>query len=269
MNILTEILAAPFMVRALLSGILLAPVMAALGIFATLRKMSFFGDGIAHASLAGIAIAIVAGFSPLPVALAWSLLVALLVFRLERTTKLPSDTLIGILFTASLSIGVIIMSFTHGYQPELVTYMFGSILAIKNSDLTIIAVAAVILLAWIKSSSRQLTYMSLSQESAEVSGVRTERLTAMLYIALAVAIVLGVKILGIILVSALLILPPATARLLTRTFKGYAMLSIALSELTMLTGLVFSYIFDLPSGATIVLSGAALFFLAAITRSRA
>lgn len=267
MNFLLEIFASPFMVRALIAGALLAPLMAGLGIFATLRKMSFFGDGIAHASLAGIAIAIVSGLAPLPVALVWSLLVAFLVFRLERTTKLPSDTLIGILFTASLSLGVVVMSFSHGYQPELVSYLFGSILAIRPYDLIVIAIATVILLAWLAYYGRQLTYMSLSEESAAVAGIRTERLVGMLYVALAFAVVLSVKILGIVLVSALLILPPATARLLTRTFRGYAALSIILSELTMFVGLVLSYIYDLPSGATIVLSGAALFTLAAVTAS--
>jgi len=263
-----EIITLPFMQRALIVGVVLAVLLASLGIFVTLRKMSFFGDGIAHASLAGIAIAILTGFAPLPVAILWAIFIALVIFRLERSTSLSSDTLIGILFTASMSLGIILMSFTGGYQPELISFLFGSILAIKNFDLILIVVLSAILLIWLAWSFRDLVYMSLNEESADVAGVPTERKTLFLYIALAIATVLGVKILGIILVSALLILPPATGRLISSSFRSFYWITVSIAEITVLSGLVLSYYLDFPSGATIVLTGTLIFFLALVLRKK-
>ena len=254
----------PFMQRAFISGGILALLLGGLGIFVTLRKMAFFGDGIAHASLAGIAIALLAGVAPLPVALAWALAVAMLIYWLERSTRLPSDTLIGIFFTASMALGVILMSFTRGFQPELISFLFGSILSIRPLDLAIIAIISLIIMIWLIVSFRQLVFMSLTEEAARVSGVKVDLQKALLYAALALSTVLGVKILGIILVSALLIIPPATARLLSHDFRTYLVVSLLLAEAFVGIGLVLSFLYDLPSGATIILVGASGFFLAAV-----
>jgi len=264
-----ELFSYPFMQRAFAAGAILALLLAGLGIFVTLRKMAFFGDGIAHASLAGIAIALLAGTAPLPIALIWGVVVALMIYWLERHTRLPSDTLIGIFFTASMAFGVVLMSFTSGYQPELISFLFGSVLSIQSADLWTIAIVSAAVLAWLVPSFRKLTFMSLSEESAQVSGIAVHRHKIALYVALAIATVLGVKILGIILVSALLILPPATARLLSTNFKSYLALALILSEIFVFLGLVLSFFYDLPSGATIILVGTAGFVIAAIFGKKA
>lgn len=266
MPLLTEMLSLPFMQRALIAGVILGLLLAALGIIATLRKMAFFGEGVAHASLAGIALAVIADFSPLPLAITWALAIAMIIFALERYTKLASDTLIGILFTTSMALGVIIMSFSQGYQPELLSFLFGSILTIQLADLILIAALAAIILTWYFTSLRSLVYMSLSPESATTRGIKVGAQTFCFYLALAVATVLGVKILGIILVSALIILPAATARLLTASFKSYALLSILLSIIIIVCGLIVSYLYDLPSGATVVLVGSLFFTIAALSQ---
>jgi len=266
MTLIFEMLSQPFMQRAFLAGILLSVLLATLGIFVTLRKMAFFGDGIAHSSLAGIAIALLFGLAPLPTALVWAVAVAVSIHLLERSTRLPSDTLIGIFFTASMALGVVLMSFTHGYQPELMTYLFGSILAVRPEDLLLIGGVGTAILIWVGLSFRQLTYASLAPESAAVSGIFVNGVSLALYVALAVATVLGVKILGIVLVSALLVLPPATSRMLTSTFRGYVIGAITVSVFTAVIGLSASYLYDLPSGAAIILVGAVTFFLAAVSR---
>lgn len=260
---LIEMFSYPFMQRAFVSGALLGVLLAALGVFVTVRKMSFFGDGIAHSSLAGIAVAMLAGLAPLPVALVWALLVALLIWRLERSTRLPSDTLIGVFFTASMALGVVLMSFTRGYQPELLSFLFGSILTIQPGDLLVTAALSLVIMGWLILSFRSLTYMSLVEDSAAVAGTDVRGQTAALYVALALATVLGVKILGVILVSALIILPTASGRMLASSFRTYVAGSLLLSEVMILTGLTVSYRYDLPSGATIVLVGTLIFFLAA------
>lgn len=264
---LIEMLSLPFMQRAFISGAALGILLAALGIFVTLRKMTFFGDGVAHSSLAGIAIAVVAGLAPLPVALLWGLLVALLIYWLERSTRLPSDTLIGIFFTASMALGVVIMSFTQGYQPELLSFLFGSILAVNSTDIAIILVMSAMIMIWYVLSFRQLTYMSISEEKAAVSGVPVNIQNAVFYIALAFATVLGVKILGIILVSALLVLPPATSKLIASSFRNHVIASLVISEVVIFAGLITSFVLDLPSGATIVLLGTAVFFLTVLLQT--
>ncbi|MEA3249280.1 MAG: metal ABC transporter permease [Patescibacteria group bacterium] len=265
---LLEMISYTFMQRAFMAGVILALLLASLGIFVTVRKMAFFGDGIAHSSLAGISIAMLAGLSPLPVALVWAVIIALLIWWLEKNTRLPSDTLIGISFTVSMALGVILMSFTKGYQPELVSFLFGSILAIRTIDLILIASLGAAILLWLALSFRQLTFMSLSEDQAAIAGVPVKLQTIVLYVALAMATVLGVKILGIILVSALLIIPPATSRLLTSTLRVHIIMSLVLGEIMVMSGLAISYLYDLPSGATVILIGTAMFTLAAIVRKR-
>lgn len=261
---MVELLTYPFVQRALAAGLILGVLLACLGVYMTLRRMSFFGDGVAHASLAGIALAILAGLAPLPVALVWAVAVAALVYLLERKIKLPSDTIIGIMFTASMAFGVILMSFTPGYQPDLISYLFGSILSIQNLDLIITAIIATIILTWVAVYFRELTYLSLTEESAQVSGVKVAFHTFLLYISLALATVLGVKTLGIVLVSALLILPPATSRMMAKSFKQYFLFTIVIAEIVIVAGLVTSFFLDLPSGASIVLTGTVLFCLAVV-----
>ena len=264
-----EMLSYPFMQRAFVSGALLGVLLAYLGIFVTLRRMAFFSDGIAHSSLAGIAAAVLFGWAPLPVALGWALIVAVFILWLERSTRLPTDTLIGIFFTTSMAAGVLLMSFSTGYRPELLSFLFGNILAIQTLDILVTAAVAAAILLWLAVFFRNLTYMSLAEDNAAVGGVNIRLHTAALYIALALSTVLGVKMLGVVLVSALLILPAAASRLVTRSFRGYVVGSLFLAEIMIFTGLTLSFRYDLPSGATVVLVGAALFFLAALSRKTA
>ncbi|MBI5370221.1 metal ABC transporter permease [Candidatus Uhrbacteria bacterium] len=256
-------LAFGFMQRATLAGLFLGVLLASLGVFVTLRNMAFFGEGIAHGSLAGIALAVFAGLSPLPVAMGWAVILALLIFFLERRTRLSADSVLGILFTSSMALGVVIMNMTHGYQPELISFLFGSILSVSYFDLFIIIGCSLVILTWLFFSHRQLTLLSLSEEQATVAGVPVALQTVLFYIALALATVLGVKILGIILISALLIIPAATSRIFAENFRSHMIWSVVFSELIIFFGLAFSFYLNTPSGATIVLLGAIIFFLVA------
>jgi len=139
-------------------------------------------------------------------------------------------------------------------------------LSINPGDLVIIAAFTAIILAWFGTSLKQLTYIAFNEDAASIAGMKTKTQTLVLYIALAIATVLGVKILGIILVSALLVLPPATGRLLAKSFKSYLWMSLLVSEIVIICGLTLSYFYDLPSGATIVLTGTGLFFLTTLSR---
>jgi zinc transport system permease protein len=264
---MVELLQLPFMQRALIAGLVLGVLLSYLGIFVTLRKMAFFSDGIAHAALAGAAIGLLTRFSPLLSALLFSMLLAALVYWLEKKSSLSSDAIIGILFTSGMALGVVLISLRPGYQPELISYLFGNILAIRLQDLALIIVLAIVILAFIFSHKRKLTLLALDREMACMAGINPDLYELLLYIMLACALVLGIRVLGIILVSAILIVPVSTARLLCRSFRALTWWTVLIAEFTILAGLLLSYFLDLPTGAVIVLSGSALFSLAFIASS--
>lgn len=267
MSYLIEIFSAPFMQRAVVAGVILGLTLASLGVIATLRNMSFFGEGIAHASLAGIAIAILAGFAPLPVALLWGILVAICIYIFESSTIIASDSLIGIFFTASMALGIILMHLVPGYQPELMSFLFGSILAIKTVDVYLIVSLGILITAWFLYNKNDLVYAALHEEGAQIAGAPVKIQTITFYIMLAITIVLGVKMLGIILVSALLILPSASAKLISTSFTSHVYTTMIFGVISVLLGLLVSVLLNIPSGATIVLAGTVLFGLSAVTHA--
>jgi zinc transport system permease protein len=254
----------PFMQRAMIAGVALGLILPFLGVFVTLRKMSFFGDGVAHATLAGVAIGIIAGVSPFMAALGIGALFGAGLYLLERETNISSDALIGVLFTGSLALGIVLISWRQGYQPELFSFLFGSILSISTQDLAVILGFSTLILLALWMFQRQLMLLALDKESAWLYGVRTEWLDFFFYLLVSITIVLGVKLLGIILVSALLIIPPSIAKMLASSFKRLIGGSIIAGELFIILGLLLSYFLDLPSGATIILVGV-VSFLAATT----
>ncbi len=255
-----DILQLEFMQRAFAAGLILAPLLAVLGSFVTVRKMSFFADGVAHASLFGVALAIVVGITPFYGALFIGVLFGILIFVLEQYGKLASDAVIGIIFTTGLALGITIMSQQPGYQPDLISFLFGNILSVTWNQVWIIAILSVVILGIVAVLYRKLILVSLSEELAWTSGITTQRLNLLFYIILSIAVVLGVKLLGIILVSALLITPAVTSKLITRSFNIYMIISIVFALLAFVIGLFASYYFDLPSGASIVLSATTIFF---------
>lgn len=254
------------MQKALIAGLALGAVLPFLGVFVTLRKMSFLGDGIAHASLAGIAVGIIAGVNPFPVALAVGVVMGALVYVLERKTLVASDALVGVLFTGALSLGLILMSMQHGYQPELLSFLFGNILSIRTQDIWIILACSTGIIVALIMLFRQIALFALDRETAWLYRVNTGFLDLLFYILVSVAIVLGVKLLGVILVSALLIVPPTIAKMVARSFRHMVVWSIVAAEVFIVLGLAFSYMFDLPSGATIVLLGTTVFLLIAVVK---
>jgi len=257
-----ELLQLPFMQRAIIAGVVLGVLLAYLGIFVTLRKMAFFSDGIAHAALAGAAIGLLTSISPLLTALIFSMFLAGLIYWLEKKSSLSSDSIIGILFTSGMALGVILISLRRGYQPELISYLFGNILAIRRQDLVLLVILSLLIMVFILTQKRKLTLLALDREMAYMAGVNPDFYQLLLYIMLAAALVLGIRVLGIILVSAILIIPVSTARLLSRSFRSLVLWTIVISEGVMVGGLLLSYYLNLPSGAVIVLTGSTVFIFA-------
>lgn len=254
-----DILSYPFMQRAILAGVVLAALLAWMGVFVIMKKMSFFSDGIAHASLAGIAVGVLAGIHPLTTALLFSVVFSLIIYVLEKKTTLSSDAIIGMLFTSGMALGVVLISLKGGYQPDLVSFLFGNILAIKSTDLIIISLLSALIIIFLIYNHKNITLMAFDTDTAYMAGIKVDALQITFYIMMAVSVVLGLKILGIILVSALIIIPASTAKLLSRSFKGLIVQSIIISEAVVLVGITLSYYFDSPTGPVIVLVGTGVF----------
>jgi zinc transport system permease protein len=259
-----EFLDYAFMQRALIAGVFLSFLLALLGNFVSLRRMAFFSDGIAHASLAGVAVGIILSLNPLIVALISSALFALIIYFIETRYKIASDTAIGIIFTSGMALGVLLISFQKGYQPELMSFLFGNILSITFIELWIILILSFLVSIFLFKFLKPLTLLSLNYELAHVAGIKNKILQPILYVILALSIVLGIKVLGIILVSALLILPITISKIFAKSYKQLILWGIILSEIITLIGIILSYYANWPTGPTIVLTGTLIFLFASL-----
>lgn len=254
------------MQRAFITGIVCAVLLGSLGVYAVSRKMSFVGDGVAHASLAAVALALLLGWSPLPLALAASVVLAGCIHLLSRSSRLTHDSALGIIFVTGMAIGIVLLQQYQGYAPELVSYLFGNILTIRTVDLWTIcgvgAIAAGILYAY----RRQFTFLTVDPEGAALSGISSFVFDFLLTLLISVTVVLSIKVIGIVLVSGLLILPTTAAKLLARSFRDMQRYAVYASTLFVVLGLVLSFYLDLPSGATIVLCGVGICGMIAFIR---
>ncbi len=262
-----EILSYPFLQRAILAGLIMALLLAFLGPFVILKRMSFFADGIAHASLAGVAIGIFLSFNPLLAAVLISVIFAIVIYFTEQKQGLPVDTIIGILFSFGMALGVLLISVYPGYQPELMSFLFGNILAIQKGELIMMFGLSLFILLFLFFNLKQLALFTLNEETAYTEGIKVKRLRLFLYIILAITVVLGIKILGIILVSALLLVPTAIARLFSCSFVSLLVNSVLLAEGIVLSGIIFSYYLNFPTGPSIVVLGVLIFALSVFIKN--
>lgn len=261
MNNFFELIQYPFVQRAILAGIFAGGLLAVLGIFVVLRKMSFMSEGLAHASLTGVAIGLLTGQAPLAWAIVFCVVFALIIFALEQKANLAPDSLIGILFTTSLALGILLINLKSGYQPDLMSFLFGNILTIQETDVWIIIGASVLITSFVIFSYKQYLFVALNENMAKIAGIGVNRARLTLYVILAIAIVLGIKMLGIVLVSALLIMPVSTAKLVSGSAKSLLAVTIVASEIIVLAGMFLSLLFNLPTGSMIVLTGSFLFLI--------
>lgn len=251
----------PFVQRAIIAGVILGALLALLGIFVVLRRMAFFSDGISHASLAGVALGILTNANPLLTAIGVSAVLAIVMSWLERRTKIASDAIVGLIFTGGMAAGVVLLAMKSGYQPDLVSFLFGNILSIQWSELVIMLALSALIVIFLLAEYKRMALMVLNQEIARISGVPVFLYQTLLYVTVAVAAVLGIKMLGIALVSALLIIPVSSAKLFATSFRSLMLWSVVIAEITVLAGIALSIYLNLPTGAVIVLCGIAIFVL--------
>jgi len=245
--------------RAVLAGLGVALVAGPLGCFVVWRRMAYFGDTLSHAGLMGVALGLVLGLDPAVGMAAAALIVGLLLFALQHQHRLPADTLLGILSHTALAAGLIAVSFMESVRVDLMGYLFGDILAVTTTDLAWIYGAGVLILAALTFVWRPLVAMTVHADMAAVeqAGGMRERLVFMLLTALTVAI--AMKVVGILLVTALLIIPAAAARRFAASPEAMAVGTVIAGGLAVVAGIAASFSWDLPSGPAIVMAASTLF----------
>jgi ABC-type Mn2+/Zn2+ transport system permease subunit len=222
--------------------------------------MAFIGVGISHAALGGVALGLVTGTPPLAAAGAFSVGVAWVIGWITRRGEVSEDTAIGVFFPTAMALGVALISLTPTYRQDLLGYLFGSILSVGPGDLWLLLVLSGTALGILALFFKEFLYLGVDEEAAKAAGLPSDLLRYLLLTLMAVTVVAAMKLVGIILVSAFLVIPAATAQNVARSVRGMVALSVASAMLSVVVGLWLSWQWNLPSGASIVLFAAALFF---------
>ena len=251
-----------FMVRGFIAALIVGALCSTIGTYVVLRKLSFIGDGIAHASFAGIVIAYMRGANFYVGAALVAVATALGIGYVHRKGNVSLDTTIGVLFTGAFALGVFLMSRLKNYSVDLQDYLFGNILGVSAQDLYLIIGLAAIVTVTIVVYFRPLIYTSFDPVVAEASGIPAAFIEYVLLVVLALTIIVSISAVGIILVAALLVTPAAAAYQLTRRFAAMMAISAALGAACAVGGLYLSYYLNAASGATIVLLATCVFFAA-------
>jgi zinc transport system permease protein len=259
---IVELFSFAFVQRALLAGSILAILSGIVGVITLIRKTSFYGDAVAHSSLAGVALGLWLGVYPLFTALIYAIFVAVSLPFLRSRLQLSLDNALGIILPVSMGFGVLVFSFLPGYQPELVSFLFGNLLTITQLEIILILLIFVFALIIFFLFLPRMLYQSLDEDYATILGLNNKILQRIYEVLLALIVVAGVKLLGIILINALLIIPASSAKRLSSSLRDWLILSPLISLLSIFSGIITSFTFDTPPGATIALVAGAIFLLA-------
>ena len=250
---LTDLLAQPFMQRALLGGLLTGALGGLLGSFAVLRQLSFFSDALGHSALMGITLGIVAGVNPTLVLIPFAVLFALFVNQLVQRSQLPTDALLNIIYSSSLAAAVLALSLVESYRGGIQQLLFGDILGISTLDLVVISGLLVGALLYLGLSLRAQLLLTLNPDLAGAMGVRSGWHRLAFVVLLAVVVAVSIKAVGVLLISAFVVIPACAARLLSRSFPWYVLSSALLGGGCALLGLLSSGLTNLPSGPSVVM----------------
>lgn len=259
-----EMLSHEFMARAFIAGMLIGALLAGLSVIIALKKLSFMGAGISHSAFGGIAIGALLGVDLTYSALVFSVTIALLIGWLSRRGRIHEDISVGVVFAASMAIGVVCLGVMRGYSIDLFSYLFGSILSVSREDLYLAAGAMAATAALMAYFYKEFQVYCFDEEWARVCGVNVERLQDLLLTLIAAAIVVSIKLLGALLVSALLVIPGAVAYQLAGNYRVQFPIAVVCSLASVILGLTLSYRFDIASGAAIALSASGIFLVSTV-----
>mgnify|MGYP001809662429 FL=1 len=262
-----DILHFEFMRNAFLAAILSSVACGIIGAYVVVRRLGFISGGIAHTAFGGIGLSYYLGLNPLAGIIPFSLAAAIGIGLLSRKARIAEDTAIGAFWAAGMSVGVILIGLTPGYAPNLFSYLFGNILTVPNSDLQLILLLDLLIIAVVWLFDKEFVAISFDEEYARISGLKTLALDLVMLCLIALTVVIMVRIVGIVMVIALLTIPAAIARSFSQSLYRMMATGTLLAGLFSIAGLWLSWIFNLASGATIILVAALVFLVNALLRA--
>ena len=261
-----ELLQLPFMQRALMGGVLTGMTGGLMGSFTILRQLSFFSDTLGHSALLGISIGFLLGLNPAWILMPFTVIFALGVTYLLEHTDLWTDALLNIVYSASLAIGIILLSLREDYQGGINNLLFGDILAVQTGDLAFSGMLLVVCALFIWLTLRSQILLTLHEPMAISRGVAVSTQRTAFIVLLSLMVGISIKAIGVLLISAFIVIPACAARLLSRTFTQYVLMSTVLGGLSAILGVTASALLDLPSGPSIVAVQLILFVLASVAQ---
>ncbi|MBN1793262.1 metal ABC transporter permease [Candidatus Woesearchaeota archaeon] len=262
-----EILGYSFMQKALLTGVVIAIACSLLGVFLVLRRYSLIGDGLAHISFGGIALGLLFGVAPVLFALAFAALSAIAILKIKEKARIQGDTAIGIVSHAALGLGIFIISIARGFNVDMLSYLFGSILAISTLEVITSVLLAGAVVALIMIFYHDLTFVAFDEDSAKASGIDAGFLNTLLIVLTAVTIVSAMKVTGLLLASSLIVLPAASSLQVAKSFRKALFFSALIAIVSVVAGLALAYHFDFAASGTIVLLNFVFFCILFAVRS--
>lgn len=248
-----------FMRNALITGSFFAISCALIGVFLVLRKFSLIGDGLAHVSLATVALGLVLGIAPIMVSIPAIIIAAFLILKLSEKANMWGDSAIGFVSSVSVALAVIITSVSGGYNNDLYNYLFGSINDITPLEMWLAIGLSITTVSLIILNYHDLFAMTFDEKFAQVNGIKTERINVLLVILTGITVVLGVRIVGTMLVSSMIVIPAISALQVAKGFKSTLFFAAVFSLTSVVVGIALAYLLNLPSGATIVMVNAFIF----------
>jgi len=256
---LLEMLSYPFLVRAVVVGVLVALCAALLGVSLVLKRYSMIGDGLSHVGFGALAVATALNTAPLNVAIPVVVAAAFLLLRLSENSRIKGDAAIALISTGSLAVGVMVVSLTTGMNVDVMNYMFGSILAMSKEDVWLSVVLSVIVLAIYVLFYNKIFAVTFDENFAKATGTRTGIYNMLIAFLTAITIVLGMRLMGSMLISSLIIFPSLSAMRLFKSFRGVVIVSAIISIFSFIAGIVISYMYGSPAGASVVTVNIAVF----------
>lgn len=263
-----QLLTTDFVIMALIAGCSLAIASGPLGSFMVWRRMSYFGDTLAHSALLGVALGLITGGDPQFAIVVSGVTLAILLSLLDRNPTIATDTLLGILAHSSLALGVVVLSLTSSVRVNLEAYLFGELLTISSRELIWVLVIITVVLAVIARYWNGFLSSTVHSELAEVEGHDTKKLSLILIILIALTIAVSMKIVGVLLITSLLIIPPATARKFSKTPEKMALNASLIGVACVILGVFLAFYLDTPVGPSIVVIAAGFFLLSYIAPAK-
>ncbi len=248
-----EILEAGFIQRALITGVAVAIICSAVGLFLVLRRHSLFGDALSHMAFGGIAVGLFTNIYPIWTAIIVSVLAALGITKLRQSTKVPPDAAVAVLLSFGLALGIVLVSISGGFSVDLFSFLFGSILLVSQDEVYMILGLSAGIMTILLLLYRKFVYIAFDEEQAKVSGLQVTKLNYLFIVLASITVIASIRLVGILLISSLIVIPNITAMLFGKGFRKTALISSMIGIFSVIAGILISYEANIATGGTIVL----------------